>query len=205
MTGLRCALGHRSNPRGTGDGRGECLLLPQRSDLPLSSWLWRNACMPHTTAPALCSRPMARTIFDTPWLQRLLRPLSRRVLRLLGWQLHGELSPQAVRCVVIAAPHTSNWDFPFTLLAAFGLGMRIRWLGKAALFRPPFGWLMRWLGGIPVHRERANNLIAASVLALKDAPGPLQLVVAPEGTRSRAAQWKAGFQHIARGAGLPVQ
>jgi len=148
---------------------------------------------------------MARTIFDTPWLQRLLRPLSRRVLRLLGWQLHGELSPQAVRCVVIAAPHTSNWDFPFTLLAAFGLGMRIRWLGKAALFRPPFGWLMRWLGGIPVHRERANNLIAASVLALKEAPGPLQLVVAPEGTRSRAAQWKAGFHHIARGAGLPVQ
>jgi len=148
---------------------------------------------------------MSRTIFDAPWLRRLLRPLSRRVLRMLGWQLHGELSPQASRCVVIAAPHTSNWDFPFTLLAAFGLGMHIRWLGKAALFRPPFGFLMRWLGGIAVHRERANNLIAASVVALKEAPGPLQLVVAPEGTRSRASEWKAGFHHIARGAGLPIQ
>jgi len=127
------------------------------------------------------------------------------MLRLLGWKVHGELSPSAARCVVIAAPHTSNWDFPFTLLAAFALGMRIRWMGKASLFRPPFGGVMRWLGGIPVHRERANNLIAASIEALKSAPGPLQLVVAPEGTRSRATQWKTGFHHIARGAGLPIQ
>ncbi|MEJ8821669.1 lysophospholipid acyltransferase family protein [Variovorax humicola] len=148
---------------------------------------------------------MARTIFNTPMLEPLLRSLSRGVLRLLGWRLQGELSPLAARCVVIAAPHTSNWDFPFTLLAAFGLGMRIRWLGKASLFRPPFGWLMRWLGGIPVHRERANNLVAASVLALTTAAGPLQLVVSPEGTRRRTAQWKAGFHHIARGAGLPIQ
>lgn len=148
---------------------------------------------------------MARTIFDTPLLDPMLRAASRGILRVLGWKVHGELPERAVRCVVIAAPHTSNWDFPFTLLAAFALRMRIRWMGKASLFRPPFGGLMRWLGGIPVHRERSNNLIAASVEALKLAPGPLQLVVAPEGTRSRARQWKAGFHHIARGAGLPIQ
>ncbi|MEJ8858130.1 lysophospholipid acyltransferase family protein [Variovorax robiniae] len=148
---------------------------------------------------------MARTIFNTPLLEPLLRSSSRGMLRLLGWRLEGALSPRAARCVVIAAPHTSNWDFPFTLMAAFGLGMNIRWLGKASLFPAPFGWLMRWLGGIPVHRERANNLVAASVLALTSAPGPLQLVVSPEGTRSRTAQWKSGFHHIARGAGLPIQ
>jgi len=147
---------------------------------------------------------MPRTIFDTPLLEPMLRSASRRVLRLLGWQVRGELPARAVRCVVIAAPHTSNWDFPFTLLAAFALGMRIRWIGKAPLFRPPFGWLMRWLGGIPVHRDRSNNLIAASIEALKSAPGPLQLVVAPEGTRRRTREWKAGFHHIARGAGLPI-
>jgi 1-acyl-sn-glycerol-3-phosphate acyltransferase len=83
--------------------------------------------------------------------------------------------------------------------------MHIRWLGKASLFRAPFGGVMRWLGGIAVHRERSTNLVAASVAALKDAPGPLQLVLAPEGTRARAAQWKTGFHHIARGAGLPIQ
>jgi 1-acyl-sn-glycerol-3-phosphate acyltransferase len=148
---------------------------------------------------------VARTIFDTPLLEPLLRAVSRGVLRLLGWRVQGELSARAARCVVIAAPHTSNWDFPYTLLGAFALGMHIRWLGKASLFRGPAGWLMRWLGGIPVQRGRANNLVEASVAALKAAPGPLQLVVSPEGTRRRTAQWKTGFHHIARGAGLPIQ
>lgn len=148
---------------------------------------------------------MTRTIFELPLLEPLLRAGSRRLLSLLGWQVRGELSPRAARCVVIAAPHTSNWDFPFTLLGAFALGMRIRWLGKASLFRAPFGGLMRWLGGIAVHRDRANNLVGASVLALKAAPGPLQLVVSPEGTRSHTRQWRTGFHHIARGAGLPIQ
>lgn len=148
---------------------------------------------------------MATTLFDSPLLRPLLNRSSRALLRLAGWRVEGQLAPRAARCVVIAAPHTSNWDFPFTLLGAFALGMHIRWLGKASLFRRPFGPLMRWLGGIPVHRERSNNLVAASIEALKAAPGPLQLVLSPEGTRARAAQWKTGFHHIARGAGLPIQ
>ncbi len=148
---------------------------------------------------------MARTLFDLPLVAPLLRRTSGRLLRLLGWRVEGELSPRATRCVVIAAPHTSNWDFPYTLLAAFALGMHIRWLGKASLFRAPFGGVMRWLGGIPVQRDRANNLVASSVAALQGAPGPLQLVVAPEGTRSRTTQWKTGFHRIAHGAGLPIQ
>ena len=148
---------------------------------------------------------MARTIFDTPLIQPLLRTGSRGLLRLLGWRVQGSLEARAARCVVIAAPHTSNWDFPFTLLGAFALGMHIRWLGKATLFRAPFGGLMRWLGGIPVHRERSNNLVGASIVALRAAPGPLQLVLSPEGTRRRTSTWKTGFHHIARGAGLPIQ
>ncbi len=148
---------------------------------------------------------MSRTIFDSPRLQPLLRRTSRALLRLLGWRVLGELPPAAERCVVVAAPHTSNWDFPYTLLGAFALGMKIRWLGKASLFRAPFGGPMRWLGGIAVDRARTNNLVAASVEALRQAPGPLQLVVSPEGTRSRTAQWKTGFHRIARGAGLPIQ
>jgi 1-acyl-sn-glycerol-3-phosphate acyltransferase len=148
---------------------------------------------------------MAATIFETRWLEPLLRRASLRVLRLVGWRVEGRLDPRAARCVVIAAPHTSNWDFPYTLLGAFALGMHIRWLGKASLFRAPFGGVMRWLGGIAVQRDRSTNLVAASVVALQAAPGPLQLVLAPEGTRSRAAQWKTGFHHIALGAGLPIQ
>jgi 1-acyl-sn-glycerol-3-phosphate acyltransferase len=148
---------------------------------------------------------MAGTLFDNRFLRPLLRRVSRGLLRLAGWQVDGALSPEAERCVVIAAPHTSNWDFPFTLLGAFALGMNIRWLGKASLFRGPMGPLMRWLGGIAVHRDRNTQLVASSVQALRAAPGPLQLVLAPEGTRARAAQWKSGFHHIARGAGLGIQ
>lgn len=148
---------------------------------------------------------MPRTIFETPVIAPLLRGTSRGLLRLLGWRVLGELSPRAARSVVVAAPHTSNWDFPMMMLAAFALGMHVRWLGKAALFRAPFGSLMRWLGGIAVRRERANDLVRASVLALQQASGPLQWVVAPEGTRRRATDWKTGFHHIARGAGLPIQ
>lgn len=148
---------------------------------------------------------MAFTVFETPLIEPLLRGVSRRVLRLLGWQVQGRLSRRAARCVVIAAPHTSNWDFPYTLMTALALGMHIRWLGKASLFRVPFGGVMRWLGGIPVQRDRSNNLVGASVRALQSAPGPLQLVVAPEGTRKHTTQWKTGFHHIARGAGLPIQ
>lgn len=148
---------------------------------------------------------MARTVFESPLLRPTLVAVSRAVLRLAGWRVEGQLPPQARRCVVIAAPHTSNWDFPYTLMGALVLGMHIRWLGKASLFRFPFGGLMRWLGGMAVQRDRSNNLVASSVAALQAAPGPLQLVIAPEGTRSRTAQWKAGFHHIARGAGLPIQ
>jgi len=148
---------------------------------------------------------MSRTVFEHPLLRPPLVVMSKALLKLSGWRIEGVLAPQARRCVVIAAPHTSNWDFPYTLMGAMVLGMHIRWLGKASLFRFPFGGLMRWLGGMAVQRDRSNNLVAASVAALQAAPGPLQLVIAPEGTRSHTAQWKAGFHHIARGAGLPIQ
>jgi 1-acyl-sn-glycerol-3-phosphate acyltransferase len=152
----------------------------------------------------LNGRP-TRTIFETPLLAPLLRNVSRGTLRLLGWRVEGELLARAERCVVIGAPHTSCWDFPVMMLAAFALGMHIRWLGKASLFRSPFGRLVRWLGGIAVQRDRSSNLVAAAVASLQAAPGPLQLVISPEGTRKRTTRWKTGFHHIARGARLPIQ
>lgn len=147
---------------------------------------------------------MPRTLFDTPVVNTLFRALSVAFLRLNGWQVRGELPPQARRCVVIAAPHTSNWDLPYTLMAAFVLNLHIRWMGKWQIFRAPFGALMRWLGGIPVRRETSNNLVAASAQALADADGPLQLVVPPEGTRSKVRQWKTGFYYIAVTAQVPI-
>lgn len=147
---------------------------------------------------------MHRTIFDTPVVKNILRTLSVGFLRLGGWKVQGTLPPGAEKSVLIAAPHTSNWDLPYTLMVAFSLRLTVYWMGKEQIFRFPFRGLMMWLGGIPVQRETSNNLVAASVEAIKAASGPLQLVVPPEGTRSKTRYWKTGFYHIAMGAQVPI-
>jgi 1-acyl-sn-glycerol-3-phosphate acyltransferase len=147
---------------------------------------------------------MHRTIFDTPVVNTVLRGFSLAVLKLAGWKVSGQLPANGRTCVLIAAPHTSNWDLPYTLMVAFALRLNIYWMGKEQIFRPPFRGLMMWLGGIPVRRESANNLVAASIEALQAAQGPVQLVVPPEGTRSKARYWKTGFYYIAAGARVPI-
>lgn len=147
---------------------------------------------------------MHLTVFDTPVVNRLLRAGSLAFLKLAGWRVEGALPPQAVKCVLIAAPHTSNWDLPYTLMTAFVLRLHPYWMGKHTIFRPPFGAVMRWLGGLAVQRDQSNNLVAASVAALVAADGPVQLIVPPEGTRSKVRHWKTGFYYIALGAKLPI-
>jgi 1-acyl-sn-glycerol-3-phosphate acyltransferase len=147
---------------------------------------------------------MHRTIFDTPVINTLLRAISVSVLKLSGWKVEGQLPPGAEKSVFIAAPHTSNWDLPYTLMVAFALRLNVYWMGKEEIFTPPFRGLMMWLGGIPVRRDASSNLVAASVEALKAASGPLQLIVAPEGSRSKVRYWKTGFYHIAVGAQVPI-
>jgi 1-acyl-sn-glycerol-3-phosphate acyltransferase len=147
---------------------------------------------------------MHRTIFDTPVVNTLLRGLSLAILKMTGWKVEGALPPNTPKCVMIAAPHTSNWDLPNTLMAAFALRLHIYWMGKESIFKPPFRHLMMWLGGIPVNRDRANNLVAASAQAIVDADQPLQLVVPPEGTRQKTRYWKTGFYYIALSAKVPI-
>ncbi|WP_291989809.1 1-acyl-sn-glycerol-3-phosphate acyltransferase [Candidatus Accumulibacter sp. ACC007] len=147
---------------------------------------------------------MHRTIFGTPIVNSVLRAFSVSFLKITGWKIEGTLPPSASKSVLIAAPHTSNWDLPYTLMVAFALRLNIYWMGKAQIFRPPFRGLMMWLGGIPVARETANNLVAASAAALQAADGPVQLIVPPEGTRSKTRQWKTGFYHIAVSAQVPI-
>jgi 1-acyl-sn-glycerol-3-phosphate acyltransferase len=148
--------------------------------------------------------PMHRTIFTTPLVNTLLRGFSLAFLRLTGWRVEGALPAEAAKSVFIAAPHTSNWDLPYTLMVSFALRLNPYWMGKHSLFRAPFGGVMRWLGGIAVNREQTNNLVAASAQALREADGPLQLIVPPEGTRSKTRYWKTGFYYIALEAKVPI-
>ncbi|RZU02977.1 lysophospholipid acyltransferase family protein [Rivibacter subsaxonicus] len=145
-----------------------------------------------------------RTIFDTPIVNTLLRGFSIGFLKLTGWKVEGQLPPGGYKCVLIAAPHTSNWDLPYTLMVSFVLRLNVYWMGKDTLFKPPFAGVMKWLGGIPVHRDKSSNLVAASAEAIREADGPLALVVSPEGTRSKTNYWKTGFYWIAVGAEVPI-
>jgi len=130
------------------------------------------------------------------------RGLGGLYLRLSGWRVEGRL-PDAPKAVVIAAPHTSNWDLPLMLAVAYVLGIRPAWLGKRELFRWPFGWLMRRLGGLPVDRGTRQNLVQQAIDRF-DAVDRLLLVIPPSGTRGRATHWRSGFYHIARGARVPI-
>ena len=147
---------------------------------------------------------MQRTIFDTPGVSPALRALSLAWLRLRGWTVEGQLPEGANKCVLIAAPHTSNWDLPYTLMVGFSLRLNLYWMGKHSLFDFPFGGLMRWLGGIAVQRGQSGNLVAASAAALTAADGRVQLVVPPEGTRGATRHWKTGFYYIALSAQVPI-
>jgi 1-acyl-sn-glycerol-3-phosphate acyltransferase len=147
---------------------------------------------------------MHRTIFDTPIVNTVLRGISLATLKLLGWKVEGSLPPGCEKSVFIAAPHTSNWDLPFTLMVAFALRLNIYWMGKHQIFQFPFRHVMMWLGGIPVKRDQSSNLVEASAQAIINADGPLQLVVPPEGTRSKVRYWKTGFYYIAIGAKVPI-
>ena len=147
---------------------------------------------------------MHRTIFTTPVVNTLLRGLSLTILKLTGWRVEGSLPPDCPKCVVIAAPHTSNWDLPYTLMVCFVLRLTPYWMGKASIFKAPFGGVMRWLGGIAVDRSKSNNLVAASAEAIRAADFSLQLIVPPQGTRSETHQWKTGFYYIAQAAQVPI-
>ena len=147
---------------------------------------------------------MQRTIFTTPVVNTLLRAGSVAFLRLAGWKLQGQLPPDTPKSVLIAAPHTSNWDLPYTLMVAFALRLNVCWMGKLSIFRWPYGGVMRWLGGIAVDRDKSTNLVDASAAKLTEADGQMQLIVPPEGTRGRTRHWKTGFYYIAQQAQVPI-
>jgi 1-acyl-sn-glycerol-3-phosphate acyltransferase len=107
------------------------------------------------------------------------------------------------RCVLIAAPHTSNWDLAYLLAISWVVGVRVSWMGKHTLFRGPMGPVMRALGGVPVRRDRRNDLVAQMTAAFAQHPS-LVLTVPAEGTRSYAPRWKSGFYRIAQAAEVPI-
>lgn len=145
---------------------------------------------------------MKYTVFDTPIVRTILYWVSVVCLKLWGWKREGRM-PEAQKCVIIAAPHTTNWDMPITLMLAFTFHTRIYWMGKHTLFHGIFGPIMRWLGGIPIDRDYPQGMVQQCIdeFAARD---HFILVIPPEGTRGQVKYWKTGFYRIADGAGVPI-
>lgn len=143
-----------------------------------------------------------RTLFNTPVITPLFRSIARVGLRILGWEVKGEL-PQTGKFIVIAYPHTSNWDVPFTIAISLVNRLEINWMGKSTLFWGPMGWLMGWLGGIPIKLDQSENTVERFIDIFNRADR-LILIIAPEANRSWVDSWKTGFYHIACGANLPI-
>ena len=133
---------------------------------------------------------------------RAVRRLLLMLYRMRGWQAVGEV-PEPRRFIIIAAPHTSNWDFVNYLGLTADLGIRPHFMGKLSLFRWPIGGFMRQMGGVPVDRRNASNIVQqmAEEFGRRD---EFMLTVAPEGTRGKARKWRTGFYQIALAARVPL-
>ena len=132
----------------------------------------------------------------------MLQSLARLILRVGGWTPVGGI-PDVPKAVIIAAPHTSNWDGVWALVYKVAIGAEIHFFAKKSLFWFPLSSLLRWLGGIPLDRERAGSAVQQAIDMLKEQDS-YYFGLAPEGTRTKKPGWKTGFYRIAEGAGVPI-
>lgn len=123
--------------------------------------------------------------------------------RLLGWSTTGSM-PEHPKFVIAVAPHTSNWDFLVGVAARSILRIKkAQFLGKSQLFKPPFGWFFRILGGHPVDRASSHDMVE-QVVKIFDRHERFILAMAPEGTRKKVSKLRTGFYYIAKGAKVPI-
>ena len=132
-----------------------------------------------------------------------MKRLSRFILGLFGWKIAGELPVHEKKYIIIVAPHTSNWDFLIGVLVRGAMGFDSKFLGKKSLFKWPFGWFFRLMGGYPVDRSKSTNLVE-QVVELYNEHEHFVLSIAPEGTRKNVDEWKTGFYYIAFAAKIPL-
>lgn len=122
---------------------------------------------------------------------------------ILGWKVVNNFPQDLKKYVVIAAPHTSWQDFPIGVLARNCTGIKINFIGKDSLFKGPFGFIFKSLGGTPVDRSKSNNLVDA-IVKIFNSKNEFRLALSPEGTRKKVEKWKTGFYYIAKGANVPI-
>ncbi len=145
---------------------------------------------------------MKPLLLMNPFFRPLLYVFANVGLFILGWKAKGRM-PDIKKCILVAAPHSSNWDFVFTLLIFFKLKIPAYWMAKKSMFIWPFKGLLERLGGIAIDRSKKGNVVTTMVDTL-DRADRLIVTIAASGTRKNEAHWKTGFYHIATKAGVPI-
>lgn len=135
----------------------------------------------------------------------MLRLFYLFLFKIFGWKTRGSFPADLKKYVIAVAPHTSNWDF---LIGVAGrrilrINGKAKFLGKSSLFKPPFGWIFRSMGGYPVDRSKSQDMVE-QVAAIFDAHDEFVLAIAPEGTRKKVDKLKTGFYYIAKKANVPI-
>ena len=122
--------------------------------------------------------------------------------KLLGWHTVGQF-PKVDKAVFIVVPHTSWVDFFLGLLIRRVWDEEINFIAKKSLFKFPFGWYFKWMGGAPIDRSKNNDTVSA-IASIFQEKKKFRLALSPEGTRKKVTAWKTGFYYIAKAADVPV-
>jgi len=132
-----------------------------------------------------------------------MKLFSSFLLKLLGWNITNDISPDIKKAVIIVVPHTSFWDTPLGKIGFWHLGVDSKILIKKEAFNWPFGVFLRMLGGVPVNRDKSTKLTEV-VANMYNETDSLFITIAPEGTRAKVNEWKRGFYYIALSADVPI-
>jgi len=123
--------------------------------------------------------------------------------RMMDWKIIGQIDPHIKKCILIVIPHTSWHDFYIGLLARGIIGLDIHWVGKKEMFRFPFGYYFRWMGGVPLDRKGKLNAVD-SIAAIFNIREVFRLGISPEGTRKKVTELRTGFYYIALKSQVPI-
>lgn len=130
--------------------------------------------------------------------------LGKLVYTLGGWKLINKLDLSKIdKCVLVCAPHTSNWDFYYTVSAFWQMNIPFKMFIKDAWTKPWYGYFIKKMGGIGIDRSQRNNMVDYATEVLNNNER-LYLLNTPEGTRSYSEKWKNGFYYIAQKAEVPI-
>jgi 1-acyl-sn-glycerol-3-phosphate acyltransferase len=133
----------------------------------------------------------------------MIKKLFIFIFKLRGWKIEGRIPEGVKKCVIIGAPHTSNWDFIYGIAALALFKIDVKYLAKKEIFRFPFKKTFIKYGGIPVDRSKSNSMVDAMIEVVKK-KDEIMIVFPAEATRKRVDKWKTGFYHVAQGAEVPI-